>query len=198
VPVAPAPVAAPVVPAVPTCIPIGSQIGFTGTGIYVDYANIVGGQIPYGQRIGSMGLAIPTSGPYQASGVDGSLTMSLAPINGPAPSIYPGYPQYSFCGGTQNCNFLPGQGPGSANIAGSITISPQTQQEINMYFGNGYNGFQNGFYYPGQIAPAPAPAPSTVCVSGIAMDIGHWDNRVYGGNIYLYLNNTQHGFILNF
>jgi hypothetical protein len=44
----------------------------------------------------------------------------------------------------------------------------------------------------------PTAPTQQVCVSGISMNVGHYYNTIYGGNVYLYLNNTQHGYVLYF
>ena len=48
----------------------------------------------------------------------------------------------------------------------------------------------------------PMPTTNTgvqqVCVSGIAIDAGHYYTTIYEGHVYLYLNGTQHGYVLYF
>ena len=58
------------------------------------------------------------------------------------------------------------------------------------------NGYSGGTPYGGQGSSA-ALIPQ-LCVSGIAINAGHYHETIYGGNVFLYLNNSQHGYILFF
>ncbi len=168
------------------CVPINQPIPFTGSQIYFDWANIMGGQLPYGQGVGQMVIGGgATGGPYQRSGVDGAISMNITPVTGTAPQYqqYPTAP--SFWNPTQTWNSQPGydQNSKTANATGMIQISQQTQQDIMYNFGGGA--------YTGTTQSMP-------CVSGIAMNVGHYYTTIYGGNVYLYLNNTTSGYILYF
>lgn len=186
------------------CIPITAQIPFRGTGIQFDFANIVGGRIPIvpgaysqyaGQTKGQMAVGgAPVGGPYQRSGVDGTISMAInqsGQAGQPAGAFPPtnGYPTGTY---------------GAASVTGFVQISSMTQNDIrnqvqmgNIPIGTGTN------YNPSTPGTFPQPgAPGTyagnICVSGIAVDLGHHYNTIYGGHVYLYLNNTTHGYALYF
>lgn len=64
---------------------------------------------------------------------------------------------------------------------------------------NTYPGVQTGVatgipsYYTNGIQPN-AGLPN-ICISGIALNIGRYNTRLYGGQIYLYLNGSSHGYV---
>jgi hypothetical protein len=70
----------------------------------------------------------------------------------------------------------------AANASGYVQISPVTRQDI-------LNQVQMGGL-PGKV--------DSVCVSGIAINVGHYNNTIYGGSVYLYLNGSSHGYALYF
>lgn len=171
-----------------TCVPITQQIPFTGSNIYFDWANIRGGAIPRGQTFGQMVVGgTLAGGQYQRSGVDGTISMNIVQANQAVPTngSYPYYP-------TNN---------GSSQLAsatGFVTISSATQQDIMFRFSGTGGAYPTPYpTYPGT-TPMPTAPQSVPCVSGIAMDVGHYYNTIYGGNVYLYLNNTQNGYALYF
>ena len=189
------------------CIPINSQIGFTGTNAYFDAYNIRGGVIPgSNQALGQMSVTTAAAGgPYQRQGSDGTISMNVVPqggINtgyntGYNPGYNTGYPYYP-----QNPYPNPYMQPaGGASVTGFIALSPLVQGDISMRFGNGMVGTGYAYPYtqPGVVNPY-APPIANVCVSGIAIDIGHTYQgyTLYGGQVYLYMNNTQHGYVLYF
>jgi hypothetical protein len=179
------------------CIPINAaQIPMTGTNIYFDWANIRGGQIPGGMTFGQMLQGgITSGGPYQRSGVDGVISLNIIPNTATYPGgYYPGPYQGSYPGTTPSY-----QGPATtANLTGYVSISQVTQQDILATFGGTYGGTYGGITpYPGTM-PQPYSPTNVPCVTGIAIDVGHYNNIIYGGNVYLYLNNTQHGYALYF
>lgn len=167
------------IPGVPGgCVPINQQIPITGNGIYFDWANIFGGQIPNRQPIGQVVVGgSPVGGQFQRSGVDGMIALNIMPDNSG---------QSGFNGGQYGQGFQ-----STAAVTGMLQISPATQQDIMYKVQSGQipigNGGFNGGFNPGQI-----------CVSGIAFDLGHYYYTIYGGHVYLYLNGTQHGYVLYF
>lgn len=192
---APVPLPAPLPGVGGGCVPISSQIPFTGTGIFFDGDVIRGGAIPYGVATGQMviGGGI-TGGPYQRTGVDGTISMNIIPNSVPAaaPGAYPVYPPVGIPGGA-----------GNANANGYLQISSVTQQDI--YYQCQQGGYCAGYTgtYPGTYPPGTLPMPTTptaiqMCVSGIAIEAFQSKNQIYNGNVYLYLNNTQHGYKLFF
>jgi hypothetical protein len=160
------------------CVPINSsQIPFTASNIYFSSVNIRAGIIPGSGTIGQVLVGgSATGGPYQRSGVDGVLSMSISPIA----SVYPTTTPIS---GVNT-------GPTVASASGFISISVATQRDIVYKFSNlsGYNPYATG----------STTVTNYPCVSGIAIDVGHYYNTIYGGNAYLYLNNSQHGYSLYF
>lgn len=160
------------------CVPINSsQIPFTASNIYFSSVNIRAGMIPGSGTIGQVLVGgAAAGGPYQRSGVDGILSMSITPIAAVYPTTTP----------VSGAN----TGPTVASAAGFVSISVATQRDIVYKFGNlsGYNPYTTG----------ATPVANYPCVSGIAIDVGHYYNTIYGGNVYLYLNNSQHGYALYF
>lgn len=172
------------------CVPITTPIGFQGNNIYFDSANIMGGLIPgIRQQFGQMGVGVGGgSGPYYKQTAEGTITMN----------IYNGQNGYG--------NGYPGPFPGSqtpqgvsqsAQVTGTITLSQAVIADIMYRFG--------GIQQPPYPNPYPNPYPQQqVCVSGIAMGLGHYNTYLYGvGNpttsgVFLYLNRTNHGYRLQF
>jgi hypothetical protein len=197
------------------CVPVSSQIPFTANNMYFDWANIVAGAIPGSQSIGQVLVGgAATGGPYQRSGVDGTISMNIIPVGQTTTTPYPGYPSGTF----PSPYTMPTTGLQSqmANASGFLQISPATQQDImnqvamnpsaygvSYPYGTGYPN--TGYPYtnypytqPGMIPQPGYPQQTQVCVSAIAMNVGHYYNTIYGGNVYIYLNGTQHGYVLYF
>jgi hypothetical protein len=204
------------------CVPLQNNITFSGTGVTVDSANIYAGQMPPnvafvgGRQFGQMSMGgpqtaipAPSNGqvppnqqqmqPYYSgntySGYDmiypgTTIQLKFTPANQSGQPVNNGYPQ----NGYQQQH----TGPSSvANISGVLTLSPQTQQEIVYAQNGGALAYQNGGQYnqngqPGQ----PVQGNSNVCISNIALNLGQ--NGVSGvyGEIYLYLNNSSHGYVV--
>ncbi|MBL7714663.1 MAG: hypothetical protein JNL01_04290 [Bdellovibrionales bacterium] len=209
------------------CVPISSPIGFQGQA-YVDYANIVAGTLPYGyQNIGQMvvtgGGASGGMLNTRPGSSDGMISMNLqqSGFGQQMQMPYTGYPQNTYWqqtgypSGFQQQPGFPtgGMVPGSWNpnqsmIQGTIQLSQMVMTDIMYRFGGGMmNTFPgmtapNWYQQPGQIPGYPQQPGygygSQVCVSGIAMNMGRWNNLLYGGKVYLYLNGSQHGYTLQF
>lgn len=214
----------PVTPVGGGCVPINQPIPFTANNIYFDWANMVGGRIPLtNQQVGTVmtGGPIIQQGNLSRQGVDGTIVVNVqpgtaAPMSVPYPNYNPGY-NYQYYGYNQfgSAPYSGNYGAKTANLQGTVAIDPTRQQDILWKFGNGglnNNYFQfpsntpyqytpfPGYYYPGQPQNYTAPNPGSICVSQVAFDLGHWDSQgvIYGGRVYLYLNNTEHGYILWF
>jgi hypothetical protein len=209
-----------------TCVPINQQIPFAFQNIYMDSANVVGGYVPSSNQavgqmvVGSGGYAAGYGQTLSRTGVDGTIQMSLTPVQQTQQYPYSGYPTGTFPIPSQYPQSPYGsyyaQSMNTASGSGMLMISPTTQQDIYnqaLYgripgvtvgspYGTQYPG--GGYGYPGY--PTTTPYPNTgygaygqgLCVSAIAMNVGHYNNTLYGGYVYLYLNNTQHGYVLYF
>jgi len=193
-----------------TCIPINTRITFVGNNVSFSTFRLTGGRLPLGQfSVDPYGTQQPTSlspilvgggsagGPYQRTGVDGTISMAITPQF--TTTVDPLTGGFGF---PQSNQGVP------ASVTGYITISSLTQSDILYQFG-GLNGNQTGYnnpynsynpYYPNPgTLPQPAlPNVQSVCVSEIAIDAPLSGTTIVGGNIYLYINNTQHGYILYF
>ena len=199
------------------CAPITGPIPFTAQGIYMDWANIIGGftpmtSTPIGQVV--VGGGAVGGGQYNGSGSDFSISMNVIPMNGFANMPYAGYPNQSMFGmpgwGTQN-QFMWGttgmypfgfngmnQGNQLVNATGFIQLSQLMIQNL-VYLaqmgqlpiaGAGVNtGFQQGIF-PGNMAFIN---PSQICVSALAINVGHYYSTIYGGYVYIYFNGTNVG-----
>lgn len=193
------------------CAPITGPIPFTIQGAYMDWANIVGGQIPFSsQAIGSVLVGGGAAGgQYVGQGSDGTISMQLMPGGYPNQGYMPysGYPNQSYPGqpgqyayGYNNAyggqQFVSGAGTIqlSALVIQDIVYKVQTGQ-IPIGLNGGYQ--QPGYGYP-QYPQYNQINPQQICVSAIAMNLGHYYNKVYGGKVYLYLNGTSRGYVMYF
>lgn len=203
------------------CLPVNMPIGFTGSGIPMNSTYFNAGMIPgYPQPFGSMiigGAAAPQPvyggmGQIQGSGIDGTINISvqMGQYGQPYPTTgYPttGYPTTGY----------PSYGGSLATLTGTLSISPIQQQQIMTAFGGyagGYNPYGTAYPtgYPTTGYPTTQPYPGTmpmpgmpnngmICASGIAIGNAH----VYSSglpnlaaDVYIYMNNTQHGYTLRF
>jgi hypothetical protein len=180
--------------AVGGCIPLPppysystpAVVGFAGTGIYFDSANIVGGTFPYPyqpqQPVGQMYVTTGvTGGPFQRTSVDGS-TISLSVSSSTLYNTGTNYPYQGYPQGTYN-PYAPLTGGGSTSIQGYVQISPEL-----------WNNCYNTLVQEGYIPPN-----SQACVSEVALNIGYNSSDVlYGGAAFLNVNNSPHGCIVNF
>ena len=126
-----------------------------------------------------------------------------------------GYGQPGYGQGGYN----PPNGPSQVSVTGVLMISGQTQQDLvyklggaqgggfggGGYGGGGYGnspGYGGGYNPYGQPGAAPQPygfqQQQGPCVSGIALDLGHYNNLLYGGNVYVFVNGSSHGYALYF
>jgi hypothetical protein len=192
------------------CIPITGNITFAAQNIYMDYANLVGGQIPFApQAVGS----IITGGAYTqpvvaggqqlvGMGSDGNLQMIVSSAQMVNTVPYTNYPQQSQFPSSQQYwgTQPPMQGNQLINATGSLQLSQLVIQDIVYKVQTGqiqipglaqqvYNG------YPQTTAQIN---PQSICVSAIAINVGRYYGRIYGGNVYLYLNGTSHGYRMMF
>lgn len=194
------------------CIPVNQPISFTGTGVYFDWNDIIGGQIPGAQAVGQMYIGgNAAGGPYTRNQPNwASIRMSVTPA---AQSNQYGYNQ----GYQQNLDNY----TGPANITGVVQLSQLALTDLtNMVasgqipiqptgvapgygYGNGYMPQpvygQPGYGQPGYGQPINQ---GQICVSQIAVKLGHYHTTITGSfpgaGVYLYLNNSQHGYRLTF
>jgi hypothetical protein len=164
------------------------MIGFNAMNIYWDGRNILAGQVPYKTASGQVMIgAGGTGGPYTRSGVDGVLSMQITQT-----PTYGGYQPQPYSGTT---------GATTANATGYVQISSAALQDLmNQYGGGMYGGGYQPYnpYQPGGM-PQPGMYQPQTCVSGLAIE-GQWapSSGFYGTWVYVYLNNTQHGYRLYF
>ncbi|MEK6578891.1 MAG: hypothetical protein AABZ55_06665 [Bdellovibrionota bacterium] len=199
------------------CLPVNMPIGFTASGVQMSSiywnAGMVPGYAPSGTVvIGGGAVTQPPVyggvGQLQGAGISGSVTISVNSGQYGQPQPYPGqpYPQTYPYGG------------GMTTMTGTVSISQIEQQSI-MYEAQsgaygGYNPYGTGYpttgypttqpypgTYPGSVPMPGMPQSGMVCVSNIAIGNAH----VYGSglpnlaaDVYLYMNNTQHGHVLHF
>jgi hypothetical protein len=210
------------------CIPLGQPITFSAQNIYMDYANIVGGTVPYGGQ--SAGHIVTGSGvgggQYTSQGtsqvqiamnISGNVANTQLPYTGyPNQSMFFNQGQFQQQWGFGNQQFPYGyngfnQGSGRVNATGVIQISSMIIQAIQAKVMSGQiqipgfnnfsnqNGFPNGYYNNGSNITTGLPYGNQqmpqICVSGVALNIGRFDTRLYSGQIYLYLNGSTHGYV---
>lgn len=156
-----------------TCVAINSaQIPFTSTASYFDSSSIIMGTVPgYPAAVGAVtvgGTAV--TGPYQREGSDGYLSINIQSTNQSMPHPL-GY----------------GLTGVSVTAQGYFAINQMVQQDI---------------LYKAQSGQIPELTGITdvsqICVSGMAMSMGHLEYLLHSGYLYLYLNNTTHGYIMYF
>ncbi|MDR3608403.1 MAG: hypothetical protein P4M08_13625 [Oligoflexia bacterium] len=167
---------------------IAGTIPSTTSDAYIGYQNFAGSS--YGSVSIGSGSTLPYQGSYTA--VDTNMPSQSAPVGEISGSM-----EISIGGVGTNYGTYANTG---TQASGIIAISPVLQQQIayasqylgqtsNFGYGTGYNSwFQNGMGYTG-----------SVCISGISM-LGHLYGAAGGGGfyaqVYLYLNNTSHGYEL--
>ena len=203
------------------CVPITQPISFQINGAYFDSSNLVGGQIPQtGTSIGQfagIGAGGGIVGSYVGSNwTYGTVSMQINSMgayqsgiyNSQYPSYqvpYSGYPQYA---PNNPYGSYGSVNPNQAVVQGSIQISPSMintiMSQMSPYGYGGYpspynTGMQQGlFAYPG-VSPQPLGAGGGYpCVSQVAMNIGHSGFQLYGGQVFLYMNGTANGYVLQF
>jgi hypothetical protein len=172
-------------------------VSFSATNIYLDWANIMGGNLldPIFQQIGTITLV--TGGPISQGGTMvlqnypnryGTLNMNVTPLSTAQTLPYPAYPQLSFP--FQYPSSYPPAPSGfqskTANAVGTLTLSPFAQQEIISILKNGSG-----------VAEVLRNA-SSYCISGLAINAGHYQNIIYDLEIYLFLNRTSNGVAIYF
>ncbi|MBC7690789.1 MAG: hypothetical protein H7222_03400 [Methylotenera sp.] len=175
------------------CIPIQQQIPFQAQGIYFDSANIQGGRIPSGQQAGSIVVGGPVvAGQYGRSGANGTIAMDIA-MQGQGYQSQAGWSYYK----------------GPVNGQGFVQISPLALQELQQMVATGYlqvpgatptSGYTPNPAYPqpGNPQPGYPQAGSNLCVSSIAINVGHSNQTIFGGVVYLYLNNSNVAYPMQF
>lgn len=160
------------------CIPLSSPIYFAGTGQFIGNILATG--------------AIPNYGSY------GSLAVSTSPV-----SNVGGSPWTSPSGLTINiANSYAGA---QTAVSGSLQLSQAAQYNIMMTTQGSYSypsysgawGSPSSFYGSTPYGSTPYGTSGSACVSGLALQLAPYTsvNGVYG-YAYIYLNGTQHGYIL--
>jgi hypothetical protein len=155
------------------CVPLSTPIYFAGSG------QLLGNVLAAG--------VIPNYGSF------GSLSVSPSPISSVGGTTYTSTSGLSI-------NVANAYSGSTTSVSGSLQLSQAAQYNIALSAQNGiyptynnstYTPWGNSSYYGGGYTA------SSACVSGIALQLAPYTsvNGVYG-YAYLYLNNTQHGYIL--
>jgi hypothetical protein len=198
-------------------VPITQQIPFTATNAVVTQRAIWAGSIPGYGAVGSVlvGGAVAGGGMYQGVGLDNSvISMNLTQAGGQAMATQPGL---SGAGAWGTWGSLPADywlnSQSYVTASGFLQIGPMLQQQAALMVQLGQipiPGMSTGQFGTTQSWMTPTPTmptqslafnPAQLCVSGIALggvDILVNSTYVYNGDVYVYLNNTQHGFAIDF
>ena len=199
------------------CIPLTGQIPFTINGGQIYNRKLQVGLIPpsqqmiwnnagNGQSVGTVitGGAISQNSNLVGQGVDGQLVLGLTQTNNntAANNTNP----YNALGGYYDNSVM------TVNGTGYLQIAPATRADIAYQVTTGaiqipgLAGTTNTGLNAGYNAYNPYANTTTlinesqICVSGIAISINIYQDwqSLYLGDVFLYLNNTQHGYILQF
>jgi hypothetical protein len=184
------------------CVPVNQPISFQINGAYVDSANILGGQLPYagsvGQTVGVGGAAAMQGGQYFGQSAYGQVVLNTiynGAYNGAYPyQNYPGYNSGSYYGYGQ----YTGMNSNVVNLQGSVIASPAM---VNQMWAGGSFSPYGGYSSTGGLFTIPGAGGvigQGPCVSNVAVNIGHWNNQLYGGQVFLYMNNSYNGYVLQF
>ena len=208
-----------------SCVPLTANIPFTGTGVSMNWNTIAAGNIPGSQAYGQMYVGgTATSGQYgRISPEEGTLSLNITPAGYPTGG-YGGYPnqgQPNNYSGPANMTGSLQLTPAKIQIIQSMVASGQIPVGNTGGYPSGYGqpgygqpGYgQPGYGQPGYGQPGYGVTNGQICVSGIALMLNYSNNsnqQLYGpfqkvlsgsfpgAGVYLYLNNTQHGYQLQF
>lgn len=160
-------------------MPITGAIGFSASGIYFQQNEIKIGIVPSGDEWGggqfgtSTVMSGGTGGPYQAPNSqltiapDGSISMNIL---GNGASMVPG--QVGGMGG-----------PMTLTATGIVELSSVKMQNVMMAFG----GYSMGSYMTG--STTGMMGANQPCVTAVAISMSVSGTNLYGGHVYLYLQN---------
>jgi hypothetical protein len=199
-----------------SCVPITQQIPFTASNAVVTQRAIWAGAIPGYGSVGTVlvGGAIAGGGRYQGVGLDNSvISMNLTPAGqqiGTQPGLT-GAGAWGTWGSLPADYWLNSQSYVTAS--GFLQIGQMLQQQAALMVQLGQipiPGRSTGQFGTTQNWMTPSPTmptqtlgfnPAQLCVSGIALggvDVLANSTYVHHGDVYVYLNNTQHGFTIDF
>lgn len=187
------------------CVPISSQIPFAVQGAYFDWANIVAGQVPMsganaGQVITGAGGMGGYGQQFMGQGSDGAIQMNLTP-GAYANMPYAGYPNQSMFGPQNGYPYSGSYAPygyGGVSQGNNLVSGTGVLQLSSLVIQDILYKVQTGQIQIGLANNGYPIQPQQICVSAIAMNVGHYYNLVYGGQVYLYLNGTAHGYVMQF
>jgi hypothetical protein len=190
------------------CVALTTTMSFSATNAYIDSANIYAVPSGTASTAGTMetyvsaGGAVSTttgngvySNTWNSNVSDAYVSMTVANYNTgystggygygtiPSPTIGTGYPYGS--SGTSAYESLTGSLQFTATRWENLIYEFQSQYG---YGGTGYTGV-------GTIPTVGSNTIPNVCVSGVAMSVGHYNNLLYGGAILLFLNNNPSSYI---
>jgi hypothetical protein len=188
---------------VTSCVPLNQQIPFSITNAYVASRKLYAGSIPGYQNVGTVAIggSVAAGGVYQGNGLDSSvLSMNLTPTGSTTTSSSYG----------SSSDWLSYQS--YANAAGYLQVGPTLQQQAALLVQLGYIsipglstssvGTTSSWMTPSASMPSQTVSisPSQLCVSSLAISINvlPGSTTLYIGDVYVYLNNTQHGFSIDF
>lgn len=161
------------------CVGVKGKIPFSGSFIFTDGANFVGGDLPQmGFTTGSFFITTSESGgEWMGRGSQATLSFSASPGFPATGAPYPSYPSFSAR------PFGPFGPATEVSIRGTLQLNANGLRALQRELGSNAN-------------------LDEVCVSDIAMNVGR-DNFAYGGSIrggavYLYLNGSNRAFEVRF
>ncbi len=203
------------------------SITFNGGAYQVTSIQLQGGMLPYQGVVSQLGFGVTAGGAlavppvagynsYVGNSADGTLQMSI--INNYAGGVYPGMYPGSAAPGMYGPSYGTGYGTGNVQVSGSVVMSPTAVSDLmnQAYLSSGYGtGYGTGYApmpyspypntgYPYGGTPYGSPygtpyAAPQACISGIGLDLSIYpgQQRVYN-DVYVFLNNTNHGIKLVF
>lgn len=181
------------------CLSVATPIGFAVANGQLLNNKVLAGLIPPtyggGQAYGTVtlnGSAPALGSAYQGSSSDGTISLTIQP------GSQMGAPTGGYTGGFFGGGALP-NGPFTGS--GLLTINAIVQQDIASKVQTGQIPISGVTpTQPGAFPQPTAPGATGICVSGIAvsLNVPLYQQRLYLGEVFLYLNNTQHGYVLYF
>lgn len=193
------------------CVPLTTTMSFSATNAYIDSANIYA--VPSGTTGGigttgtmttyvSAGGAVATtlgngvySNTWNSAVSDAYVSMTVNNYNtGYSTTVPSGY-GYTIPTPTIGTGYPYGAVGSSAyeSLTGSLQFTSLRWETLIYEFQSEYG--YGGVGTTGTIPTVGATTIPNVCISGVALSVGHYNNLLYGGNILLFLNNNPSSYI---